>query len=122
MLLDSQAKYYRQNRSSFELTYNNKFIVIKANAVIGVYDSHQAAYEETIKQHEIGTFIIENPRRKEQMQQTLTNKKGMSSYTQLSLLIIITIIIMSIAVYIKYDSSLKQIDQKYSQEHISSIR
>jgi hypothetical protein len=117
MLLDKQTKYYRQNRDKFELMYNNKFIVIKEKKVIGAYESHAAAYDEAAKYHEIGTFIIENPR-KEKMQQTLThNKKGMQRYNLLSLLIIIAITLTSIIVYIKYDSSLKQIDRKFNHIH-----
>ena len=65
MLLDKQTRYYRQNREKFEMMYAGKFIVIKSKAIIGVYETHNQAYKETIKQHEIGTFIIKNPVKKE---------------------------------------------------------
>jgi hypothetical protein len=116
MLLDAQTKYYRQNRERLEQMYNGKFIVIKARSVIGIYESHKAAYDETIKQHEVGTFIIENPVKKETTYSP-TGEKITSKYNQLSYFIIITILLVSIAIYLKYESSLSQIDQKFNQAH-----
>jgi hypothetical protein len=36
-----------------------KFVVIKNEAIIGLYDSFELAYDATIKTEELGTFIIQ---------------------------------------------------------------
>lgn len=63
-MLDKQILFYRKNRAVFAEMYADKFIVIKDKKVIGVYASHKEAYTETIKNHEVGSFIIENPSKK----------------------------------------------------------
>ena len=57
-MLDKQIKYYQKNKAQFFKEYPGKYIVIKNFAVIGVYDSHDEAYRETVKQHQVGTFLI----------------------------------------------------------------
>lgn len=39
--------------------YNGKFVVIKDQTVIGVFDSEIQAIQETIKTHELGTFLVQ---------------------------------------------------------------
>lgn len=63
-MLDKQMKYYRQNKALFATLYDGKYIVIKNKTVIGFYNTHEEAYSETIKLHDIGTFIIEFPSKK----------------------------------------------------------
>jgi hypothetical protein len=65
-MLDKELNYYISQRHKFLEMYDGKFIVIKNAKVIGVYNTHTDAYEEAKKVHEVGTFIIKNPRKKDQ--------------------------------------------------------
>jgi hypothetical protein len=58
-MLEKEFKYYLDHQKSLVKKYNNKYIVIKGEKVIGSYDSNEEAYFETIKTHELGTFIIQ---------------------------------------------------------------
>ncbi len=60
MLLDEIA-FYKKNRIEFTSLYDGKFLVIKGEQIIGVYDTRSRALDETIKIHAVGSFIIEHP-------------------------------------------------------------
>jgi hypothetical protein len=60
LMLDKEFEYYLDNQKELVKKYNNKFIVIKNNAVIGSYDSEGEAYIETLKKEELGTFLIQH--------------------------------------------------------------
>lgn len=57
--LEIEFKYYLQNQDELVNKYNGKYIVIKGNDVIGVFDSELQAFTETSKKHELGTFLIQ---------------------------------------------------------------
>ncbi len=57
-MLEKEYKYYKDNQDKFLNLYRNKFIVIKNDEVIASYDDLGTAYNETIKEHELGTFMI----------------------------------------------------------------
>jgi hypothetical protein len=59
-MLETEHFYYKQNRARFYSKYPGKTIVIVGNSVVGVYESHQQAYDETIKQYRVGTFLIKS--------------------------------------------------------------
>ena len=52
-------QYYINNQEEFVQEYNGKAVVLKDNAVVGVYDNEWIAFEETKKSHEPGTFIVQ---------------------------------------------------------------
>lgn len=58
-MLEKEFKYYLNNQNQLVEKYNGKYIVIKGEDVIAVYDSETEAYFETQKQHELGTFLIQ---------------------------------------------------------------
>lgn len=58
-MLDNNYTFFESNFDELYKKYPNKFVVIKSCSVIGVYDSFNAAYNETIKNEEIGTFLIQ---------------------------------------------------------------
>ena len=58
-MLDKEFKYYLDNQKKLVKKHNKKFVVIKDEKVIGVYDSEVQAYFETKKNHEPGTFLIQ---------------------------------------------------------------
>jgi len=57
--LKQDYQYFIENREKLCREYNGKFVVIKNQKVIDVYDDKVNAYLETSKEHEAGTFIIQ---------------------------------------------------------------
>lgn len=57
--LNEEFEFYLANQGALVQQYNGKFIVIKNAEVIGVYDDELTAVEETSKQHELGTFLVQ---------------------------------------------------------------
>jgi hypothetical protein len=59
-MLKEEFQYYLANQSELVKAHNGKFIVLKNKAIIGVYNSHSEAYSETVKNEELGTFLIQH--------------------------------------------------------------
>ncbi len=59
-MLKNEFNYYLENQNELLALYNGKFIVIKGEKVIGAYDSQGDAYNETVKHHPLGTFLIQH--------------------------------------------------------------
>ena len=70
-MLEKEFKYYIDHQPELVEKYNGKFLVIKNEEVIGIYDAEDTAYFETAKTQEAGTFIIQ------------FCEPGDSSYTQI---------------------------------------
>lgn len=58
-MLDKELQYYIENQTELVQKYLGKFLVIKNQAVIGIYNAEIEAYSETVKEHELGTFLIQ---------------------------------------------------------------
>lgn len=58
-MLKKEFQYYKEHQDELVKSYNNKYIVIKDENVIGVYDTELDAYIHTKKQHAVGTFLIQ---------------------------------------------------------------
>ncbi|MCL2675325.1 MAG: hypothetical protein FWE84_01870 [Firmicutes bacterium] len=58
-ILKKDFEFYLNNLLELENLYRGKHIVIKGCKVIGAYDTFDAAYNETIKSEEAGTFLIQ---------------------------------------------------------------
>jgi hypothetical protein len=58
-VLKKEFDFYLANQAEFVKTYLGKYIVLKDQKVIGVYDSNIEAYEQTEKEHALGTFLIQ---------------------------------------------------------------
>lgn len=58
-MLEKEFKFYLDNQEKLVKKYSGKFLVIKNEEVIGVYDSDEEAYFHTISEHEAGTFLIQ---------------------------------------------------------------
>ncbi len=52
-------QYYLDHQEKLVKKYNGKFIVIKDGKVLGSYDDELKAVEETSKDFEIGTFLVQ---------------------------------------------------------------
>jgi hypothetical protein len=59
-MLEKEFQYYKDNQAELLNQYAGKFIVIKDAKVIGVYDSHSEAYNNTEKTEKLGTFLIQH--------------------------------------------------------------
>jgi hypothetical protein len=58
-MLDKEFKYYLDHQEELVKKYNGKYIVIKGEEIIGVYDTEDTAYFETQKTQELGSFLIQ---------------------------------------------------------------
>lgn len=58
-MLENEFQYYLDHQDELVEKYQNKFIVIKDEEVIGVFDTEDSAFFETQKKHEAGTFLIQ---------------------------------------------------------------
>ena len=70
MALESEFQYYIDHQNELVSKYEGKFIVIKNQGVVGVYNTEIEAYESSQKQYELGTFLIQKV------------EAGKSNYTQ----------------------------------------
>ncbi|MEE8328695.1 MAG: hypothetical protein V3R54_02055 [Thermodesulfovibrionia bacterium] len=57
--LEKEFQYYVDHQEELVRQHNGKFIVIKGQEIIGVYDSEMEAIEKTSAEHELGTFLIQ---------------------------------------------------------------
>lgn len=57
--LEKEFNFYLQNQDKLVEKYNGKYIVIKNNDIIGVFDSEFEAIKETSKRYELGTFLVQ---------------------------------------------------------------
>jgi hypothetical protein len=57
--LEKDFQFYLDNQAELVEKYNGKYIVIKDCRVIGAFDSEIKAVEETSKEHELGTFLVQ---------------------------------------------------------------
>ena len=57
--LKKEFEYYLENQDELVKKYNGKVIVIKDCSVIGQYESEIIAVKETMKEYELGTFLVQ---------------------------------------------------------------
>ena len=58
-MLEQELKYYIDHQAELVAKYNGKFLVIKDQAVVGVFDSIEVAYFQSIEKFEPGSFLIQ---------------------------------------------------------------
>jgi hypothetical protein len=58
-MLDKEFSYYLEHQDELLKKYNNRFVVIIGENVVGSYDSHQQALFQTKKTHKLGSFLIQ---------------------------------------------------------------
>ncbi len=58
-MLEKEFQYFRNHQKDLVQQHSGKFVVIKGEEVIGVYETEMQAYTETKKVHEPGTFLIQ---------------------------------------------------------------
>lgn len=57
--LSDEFRYYLAHQDEFVQKYDGKFIVIKSDRLLGVYDDEIEAVQETRKTEEMGTFLVQ---------------------------------------------------------------
>ena len=58
-MLEEELKYFIDNQIELLKKYRGKFLVIKNQGVVGIYESEIEAYQEAQKKYELGTFLIQ---------------------------------------------------------------
>lgn len=58
-MLDKEFKYYLDHQEELVKLYNGKILVIIEDKVVGVYDTEQEAYFDSLSKYKIGTFLIQ---------------------------------------------------------------
>jgi hypothetical protein len=57
--LEKEFMFFLENREKLAREHQGKFVAIKDQTVIGVYDSDSEAVEETAKKFPLGTFLVQ---------------------------------------------------------------
>ena len=57
--LEKEFNYYIEHQKELVEKYNGKFVVIKADKVLGAYETLLEALIEAKKEHKEGTFLIQ---------------------------------------------------------------
>lgn len=56
---DLDFDFYKENLDKFVKEHNGKYVVIKNQEVLGFYVTEVDALKETVKNHELGSFIVQ---------------------------------------------------------------
>jgi hypothetical protein len=57
--LTREFEFYLAHQDELVKKHNGKFVVIKGEQVIGVFDDQARAVADTSKAHELGTFLVQ---------------------------------------------------------------
>lgn len=57
-MLAVEHQFYLEHHEKFLREYLGKYVVIKGKALISVHDSEYEAVNETLKSHELGSFLV----------------------------------------------------------------
>jgi hypothetical protein len=57
--LEKEFQYFLEHQDELVQKYRRKFVVIKNERVINAFDSELEAVQETAKNHELGTFLVQ---------------------------------------------------------------
>lgn len=68
--LEEEFRYYIAHQDELVAQHKGKYVVIKGEKVIGVFDDEIEAINQTSKTHELGTFLVQKC------------EEGADSYTQ----------------------------------------
>lgn len=59
-MLENEFKFYQANKADLLKKYNNRYVVIKDQKVLGDFATREEAIEATQKDHALGTFLIQH--------------------------------------------------------------
>ncbi len=58
-MLEKEFQYFIDNQNKLLKKYNGRFIAIVGERVVGDHDSFDMAIDETLKEYELGTFLVQ---------------------------------------------------------------
>ncbi len=58
-MLEREYKYYLDHKGALLENFENRVVVIKGDEVLGDYLTKEDALRQTVKNHELGTFLIQ---------------------------------------------------------------
>jgi len=58
-MLDKEFSYYLEHQGELLKKYNNRFVVIIGEKVVGDYSSHEQALFKSAKKYRRGSFLIQ---------------------------------------------------------------
>lgn len=57
--LQKEFDFYKAHQAELVSEYNGKYLVIKDQAVVGVYGTREEAIQESMEQYALGTFLVQ---------------------------------------------------------------
>jgi hypothetical protein len=57
--LKREFDHYLSHQDEMVRQYNGKYVVIKSCEVLGAYEDRATAIRETLKSHELGSFLVQ---------------------------------------------------------------
>ena len=60
MTLEKEFSYYKAHQDELVRPYENKFLIIVGEEVVGTHDLELEAYESAKKTHPLGSFLIQH--------------------------------------------------------------
>jgi hypothetical protein len=58
-MLDKEFQYYLDNQNILVEKYDGRYIVIVGEKVVGDYDGYPQALSNSLKNYEMGTFLVQ---------------------------------------------------------------
>jgi hypothetical protein len=58
-MLEKEFHYYLDNQEELVKKYDGRFLVIVGEEIVGDYDTYDAAFFQSLKKYEAGTFLIQ---------------------------------------------------------------
>jgi len=58
-MLDKEFQFYLSHQEELVQKYSGKFLVIKDEQIIGIYDTKEDAYIKAQENYELGSFLIQ---------------------------------------------------------------
>lgn len=58
-MLEKEYQYYLNNEKELVKKHYGRYLVIKNDQVIGNYENEKDAYDRSITDHKLGTFLIQ---------------------------------------------------------------
>ncbi|MBU0708450.1 hypothetical protein KJ596_01715 [Patescibacteria group bacterium] len=59
-MLEKEFNHYLSHQKELVKKYKGKFIIIKGEEILGAYETEKEAYETIVKDHTVGSFLIQH--------------------------------------------------------------
>ncbi|MCK4540829.1 MAG: hypothetical protein KAU17_01200 [Spirochaetales bacterium] len=82
-MLDKEFTYYESQKKQLFEKYPEKFIYIVENTVFGPFDTKEAALADALKEHEAGTFLLQQCLEEDQLMMRFHSRVSFSPHVQI---------------------------------------